>query len=241
MKLSSSAPLAPKTQRLRRWLFVLIVGVGGVSLLIGLGVWQTQRLVWKNGIIAEIDARLEAAPTYVAGDETFETHNYRRAIAEGQFADEPPVRFLTSLRPFGPGFRVIHAFELLRGDRILVDRGFVRDGETAPPPSTDLVALNGVLHWPDEKNAFTPDPNLQERLWFDRDVASLAEALGAQPVMLVLGQNESRSPISIPVSTVGIPNNHLGYAITWYSLAAVWFVMTVVVILRWRRPPSAPS
>lgn len=239
MKLRFSDLLGPKTLRLRRWLFVLIVGLGGISLLAALGVWQTQRLIWKNGIIAEIEARLAGAPTYLEGDETFETHNYRRAIAEGQFTDEPPARFLTSLKPFGPGFRIIHTFELLRGGRILIDRGFVRQGETPPPPSTDLVALTGVLHWPAEKNAFTPNPNLRERLWFDRDVASLAEALDAQPVMLVLGENESRSPISIPVSTAGIPNNHLAYAITWYSLAVVWFVMTVVTILRWRRSPGA--
>ena len=41
---------------------VLIATVLGAALLVGLGVWQLQRLSWKEALIAERDSRLAAAP-----------------------------------------------------------------------------------------------------------------------------------------------------------------------------------
>jgi surfeit locus 1 family protein len=35
--------------------------------------------------------------------------------------------------------------------------------------------------------------------------------------------------------TVNIPNNHLGYAITWFGLALVWSVMTGYLLWRIKR------
>ena len=224
--------------RARRILFVLIAGLGGVAMLTTLGLWQTQRLFWKQDIIATLEERMAAQSLFVSGDEKPERHNFRRGVADGEYvADEPPVLFLTSLRPFGPGHRVISVFELRRGGRILVDRGFVRDGVEPPAPPGGLVGLTGVLHWPNERGYFTPEPNKAERRWFAREVAEIAEALETEPVMLVLGESDVRTPLAIPVE-IDVPDNHLAYAFTWYSLAFVWLVMTIA-LLRRPSPPSA--
>jgi surfeit locus 1 family protein len=39
----------------------------------------------------------------------------------------------------------------------------------------------------------------------------------------------------LPVDTSGIPNDHLSYAITWLSLAAIWAAMTGFFIWRMRQ------
>ena len=216
----------------RRVVFLAVVGLGGVVALIALGTWQLQRLEWKTALLSELEANAGRDALFVEGDETAAAHNYRPAHADGSYVqNEPPLRFLTSMKPFGPGHRVIHAFDLRRGGRILVDRGYVRQGDLVPTPPSGLVGLKGTLHWPNEIGFFTPDPNRAERLWFARDVPSMAKELGAAPVMLVLDINEMRSPMAIPVE-MRVPNNHLVYAITWYSLALVWFIMTVVLALR---------
>lgn len=223
-----------------RWAFVVIVGLGGVAILLYLGVWQTQRLVWKQGVLAELTERLDAPPLFVTGLETPEAHNFRRAVADGEYVQGvEPVRFLTSLRPFGPGHRVIYPFELRRGGRILVDRGFVKQGAAPTPPPLAQVGAAGVLHWPRERGFFTPEANKAEQLWFARDVDEMAAHFGALPVLLVLNENPSRSPIAVPVS-VDVPNNHLGYAITWFSLAVVWVAMTVIFVRRGARV-AAPA
>ncbi|MEQ9054268.1 MAG: SURF1 family cytochrome oxidase biogenesis protein, partial [Roseovarius confluentis] len=38
----------------------------------------------------------------------------------------------------------------------------------------------------------------------------------------------------LPVDTAHIPNDHLQYAITWFSLAAIWLGMTAFYIFRGR-------
>ena len=69
------------------------------------------------------------------------------------------------------------------------------------------------------------------------DVPALAEALGTEPVMIVLrGARDTELPVNPwPVDTSGIPNDHLQYAITWFSLAAVWSAMTLYFVLRTHR------
>jgi surfeit locus 1 family protein len=41
-------------------------------------------------------------------------------------------------------------------------------------------------------------------------------------------------PRPIPPDLAAIPNNHLGYAFTWFGLAVVLAVMTVLLIRRGR-------
>ena len=43
---------------MKRLIAPLILGVGGIAILISLGTWQLRRLEWKEGILAEIEARI---------------------------------------------------------------------------------------------------------------------------------------------------------------------------------------
>ena len=45
---------------MRLW-FLLIVGLIGTGILVWLGVWQVQRLAWKQNLLA----RIEAQPKFV--------------------------------------------------------------------------------------------------------------------------------------------------------------------------------
>lgn len=223
----------------KRW-GVVVFGLLGVALLLGLGVWQTQRAEWKRGVIADLEARLAAPPRAVDGSETPGPDDYARAVAVGRYVSAgPQARYLTSLRPHGPGFRLIAAFELESGIRILVDRGFAPESAAAglAEPPLGRLRLSGVLRWPSETNAFTPEPNRERLMFFARDVPALAEALGAAPVMLVV---EAADPLEAAAPAaeqgrwpqpgrekVSVPNSHVGYAVTWFSLAAIWLALTI--------------
>ena len=104
--------------------------------------------------------------------------------------------------------------------------------ETAPPEAA--LAVTGNLHWPDEVDSFTPDPDFEAGLVFARDVPVLAEALGTEPILIVArdvsGTDLRATPM--PVTSAGIPNNHLGYAVQWFGLALVWAGMTAFLIWR---------
>ena len=52
----------------RRAIVAALFGIVGVAILLGLGVWQVQRLGEKRALIAEIETRLAAAPVAVPSE-----------------------------------------------------------------------------------------------------------------------------------------------------------------------------
>jgi surfeit locus 1 family protein len=217
-----------------RLLWPLIFGVLGTAVLVSLGVWQTQRLVWKEGILADIEARIQAEPVALPADPDPVSDRYLPVQADGLITDEE-IQVLVSVKLRGAGYRVISAFET-EGRRILVDRGFIglTDKDAARPAV--MTTVLGNLHWPDEVDSFTPEPDLEAGIWFARDVPALAKALNTEPVLLIVREtSDGDQPVSpLPVDTSGIPNDHLEYAGTWFLLALVWVAMTFFYIRRAR-------
>ena len=120
------------------------------------------------------------------------------------------------------------------GRTVLIDRGFTTTEFEDALRSTGSFEVTGNLHWPDEVDGFTPDPDEAAGLWFARDVPSIAAALGTEPVMIIAATPTDPTILPLPVDSSGIPNDHLQYAITWFLLAAVWVVMTYFFARRLR-------
>jgi surfeit locus 1 family protein len=222
---------------MRRIIFPLLLGIIGTAVLISLGVWQLQRLAWKEGILAEIDARMAAAPVVLPSDPEAGRDRYLPVTATGTITDEE-IDVLVSVKGTGAGYRIISAFETDDGRRILLDRGFVRDTDKdAPRPPVSGVTVTGNLHWPEEVDSFTPAADTARNIWFARDVPAMAAALGTEPVMIILRTTSEAAPVvaPLPLDSAGIPNDHLGYAIQWFGLAAVWAGMTGWLLWRIRR------
>jgi surfeit locus 1 family protein len=212
----------------------LVFGLVGAAILIGLGVWQLQRLAWKEAILAGIEARLGAPPAALPDRPDPLRDRYLPVAVTGRFTGED-IDVLASRKQVGAGFRVVAAFETAGGRRILVDRGFVTDDARDAPRAATDATVTGTLHWPDETDRFTPPPDPVARMWFARDVPAMADALGTEPVMVVARLPTGDGIAPMPVDTAGIPNDHLNYAITWFSLAAVWLGMTGLALWRIRR------
>ncbi len=208
----------------------LFFGLLGAVVLVWLGTWQLQRLDRKLAVLGEIEARILEAPVELPLDSSRVRDRYLPVTVAGTF-DGREVHVLASSKQFGAGYRVIAA--LVVGERrVLVDRGFIApDAKDASRPTKDVV-LTGNLQWPDEIDGYTPQPDLAANIWFARDVAALAQALDTEPVLIVARSDTGDDIRPFPVSTAAIPNDHLGYAITWFLLAVVWLGMTG--ILAWR-------
>jgi surfeit locus 1 family protein len=217
-----------------RLVFPILMGVVGCAVLIGLGVWQVQRLQWKQGVLTEITARIAVGPVALPVNVNPKADAYLPVTVSGALGGQE-LRVLTSEPDLGgPGFRVISV--LTAGDRrVMVDLGYVPADQADVSRMAPAVTITGNLHWPDELDGFTPDPD--GALWFARDTPAMAEALDAEPVLIVardIAPNDL-GVTPLPVGTTGIPNDHLNYAITWFSLAAVWAVMSLFLIRRTAR------
>jgi surfeit locus 1 family protein len=215
-----------------RFVLPLLFGLLGAAVLAALGVWQMQRLSWKEGVIAEIEARISAEPVPLPPAPDPATDRYMPVTVSGSI-DGVPLRVLGAWREGGSGYRVI--VPLATGDRrILVDLGILplSAGEILLPDHPTV--LSGNLDWPDDRTSATPPPDGDT--WFARDVEAMAEALGTEPTLVVAREvSPAAGPRPIPVGTAGIPNNHLGYAIQWFGLALVWLGMTAFLLWRMTR------
>jgi surfeit locus 1 family protein len=233
---------------LRRIIVPALIGVVGVAILLALGAWQVQRLAWKEGLIAEIEARLAAEPVSLPETPDPARDRLLRVEATGQIGTEE-IHVLSSLEPWGAGYRVVSPMEIADGRRILVDLGYVpqdmkepsvRPRPASPEPGRAPDQVTGLLLWPSEVDSFTPEPALDRNIWFARDVPAMAEALGTEPVLLVAETHPwTEWPRPTPPGT-NIPNRHLGYAVTWFGLAAVWVGMTVFWIRQQLRTGPRP-
>ena len=216
----------------RKWLFVVFVAVPGLLVLLSLGVWQTKRLAWKEGLLENISYNLSSQPSILPTELKKSEHNYKMVEVEGSF--EPRSIFiLTPVKGSGAGFRVISPLKLKNGSKILIDRGVIKEQDTDRLETLRQKNLViGYLFWPNETDYFTPDPNLERNIWFSRDLEKMASFLETQPILVVATENRLDPSLKMQDPTIDIPNNHLQYAITWFMMAILWFGMSAYFVYK---------
>jgi surfeit locus 1 family protein len=204
--------------------------VPALLILIGLGVWQIQRLHEKDALLASIAERMTAqeAPLDDVLRLPIAQTEWRHVRARGRFLHDKEA-YVHAIEPeFGLGVHVLTPLEMDEGGVVLVDRGFVP--LSSRPPDTRRAAqvegevgVSGIVRLAGERNVFTPGADERERTWYWRDPEGIAQALGvAIRAPLVIVADQPANPGGVPRFTgyrVDIPNNHLQYALTWFGLA----------------------
>jgi surfeit locus 1 family protein len=218
---------------MRRYLFPVLLGIVGVAILTSLGFWQLRRMEEKRLYLDEIEARINNPPIPLPALPEEGPHKFQAVVADGRFTGET-LAVLAGQRGASPGVLLIEAFALPDGRRILVQRGFITDDQRDAPRSVTEARVEGHLHWPQDTNAFTPPPDQKTGLWFARDVPAMAAALKTEPTLIVASQPTGDGIVPVPVDTSAIPNDHWGYAIQWFLLAATWAGMTGFLLWRIR-------
>jgi surfeit locus 1 family protein len=219
-------------------LFALFI-LAAVGMLVALGTWQLERLSWKQGLIAELDAKLAAKSTDLPARERWQrldpaSDEFRRVTFPAEFLPGEEALVYSSgssLRPdaAGPGYWVFAPARLTGGSIVVVNRGFVPEGKQNPDTRKDgrpsgTAEITGVMRWPEQRGQFTPADEPQKSLWFARDPAAMAKAKNWGTVAPFYIDQETPVPGGLPKAgplKASLPNNHLQYAVTWYGLAAV--------------------
>lgn len=218
---------------MRRYVFPVLLGIVGVAILTSLGFWQLGRMEEKRVYLDAIEARITNPPIPLPAQPDEARDKFQAVVAEGRFTGET-LSVLAGQKGASPGVLLVEAFALPDGRRILVQRGFLADDQRDTPRRVTEARVEGHLHWPQDTNAFTPAPDAKTGLWFARDVAAMAAALDTEPTFIVASQPTGDGIAPVPVDTSGIPNDHWGYAIQWFLLAATWAGMTGFLLWRIR-------
>lgn len=236
-----------QTRRLsaaKTWTFVVVM-LALAAVCFWLGTWQLQRLGEKEALIAAVDARLHNDPVPVPSadqwpDLDLEALAYQPVSLTGTFRYNQTVTVFTSLAnargpASGPGYWVVTPFALADGGTVFVNRGFVpQDFQEAAVTDAQgddgQMTIAGLLRPAEAAGMMTPGPNMSDRIEWVRDPQRLAAMV--DPAMAPFAPFY----IDMPAGPAGelpqggetiieFPNNHLGYAYTWFGFAIVAVVM----------------
>jgi cytochrome oxidase assembly protein ShyY1 len=184
-----------------------------VPILIGFGVWQLQRAEWKEALLAKLARNADLPPVTLGNGFDVESMLFRRARAELQ-CDSPATPRAGRNMQGEPGYSFLFPCRAA-GQLLAVNAGW------APRPDSP----QGLL------------PPAGQHL------GVVAPADPSKPARMVFYLVAPQPPLvaSAPPSLDTIPNNHLSYAIQWFSFAAILAVIYGLWLRRWlatSRPPA---
>lgn len=226
-----------------------------LAILISLGTWQVERLYWKEGLLADIAARRNAAPVQLADIEQMLASGtdieYRPVTVTGRYVNNKERHFLATWRGEA-GFYVYTPLELADGRYLFVNRGFVpyenkepemrMQGQLTGQQSVTGLARNRL---PGKPSWVVPDNDIAKNIFYWKDIDAMASSDGfdaSKVVPFFIDADSTPNPKGFPiggVTEIDLPNNHLEYAFTWYGLAAVLVGIVGVSWFRGRR--GAPA
>ena len=207
------------------------------ALLIGLGVWQLQRRVWKLGLLAQIDHAEQSPAIELPADPP----QFAKVRIEGRLRPDLQAFYGAFVKdtPRGPvmGAQLIEPLERPGQDPVMVELGWVPTGVAVAPGGT---AVEGYVRRPDHPGLFSPADDLVQRRFYTLDPAPIGAALGLAHVapftLVVMG---AATPGEIPQTATSLPrppNDHLNYALTWFGLALSLVVVFAAYVRKVTRP-----
>lgn len=240
----ASSPLLP--------FWATICTVVGIAVLVALGMWQLQRLEWKNNLIARITAQQEAAPVdggalIAAAMAPGADYTYAPARVYGLY--DNGKAFLVGPRTHDgeAGYHLISALQILEDNQpaytLLVNRGWVAERPASMPAG--FTTVSGLLRPVEAPNRFVPPNNPARDEWYSVDIPQLIAAKDMQNVLPYVLYAEGEEPADPAMQVAGayhtpggpqLANNHRQYAYFWFAMAAV---MAAVYALRFLRPAKA--
>lgn len=234
----------------RSLIWLTLATACGLAMLISLGMWQLQRLAWKEDLISRIEARAHAAPVTLnealRGQKEKRDIEFLRVNLAGEFFHGGESHIFTVEKGV-VGWRIITPLRSQGGRLVLIDRGFVLDRLKDPASRQEglvqgKIEITGLVRGPGVQSPFTPDNEPARNIWYWRDFDAMAKA--AFSAIKHEGQVEN-IPFFVEIEKSAVPggwprggatrltfsNRHFEYALTWFGLAVA--LLGVYISFAW--------
>ena len=190
-----------------------------IILFCSLGTWQVYRLQWKLGLINEINNGLNSEPVFFSNTNLI---NYQKVKFNGTFDFEKQI-YLYSLNSKGtPGYDIVTPIKTNSNEILLVNRGWINK-DTRDNKNINRInskSFEGILKKITKPNLFKPENDIENNIWYSLKLEDLESFTGYKlnNVVIYLESNQNNL-VKNKIISPNLPNNHLKYAITWYSVA----------------------
>jgi len=216
----------------------LIFSLLALTVLISLGTWQLERLRWKTEIISSMNEKimLPLIEINTSVINNIKNYNYRSIKLNGYFLYDNQITIYSKILNGKVGRHLIIPFKTKFGN-ILINRGFVPEDyilDKDTEKEFKNVLITGRVKFQQKINYFTPKNNLLGNEWYyiNLDEISTYFNISLNDFYLIEENNlNDKYPLGSQF-IINIPNDHLQYAITWFSLA---IVLSIFIHLLWRK------
>ena len=221
--------------------WLTIFALPSFLILIILGSWQVQRLSWKSDLISNYNNNFQQAPITVKELLKDRKNNkYRRTVIYGEYDHANEIQIIGKTYEGNAGFHIITPFILENNEIIYINRGWVpkkyADKKTRKfSLLEDKVRVVGLVRLPQKKGYFVPENEPENGFWFTiipEELNRHLNIIGEKEFYIDELNIDEKLKLPMPANgKVQVPNNHLQYAITWYSLA----LGLLIVYFAWHR------
>lgn len=226
----------------RRWIFTTLLVFAGTAVLVRLGIWQLQRLEQRKAFNARVLAQTSQPALALEGSalaEDLSNMEYRQASAVGRYDFEHQIALRGQYYENQWGVHLVTPLILDGGQAILVDRGWIpatdfESGDWSKYDEPGSVTVQGVLRQSRSRADFgsrsdpTPLPGgAPLKAWNFVNIPAIQIQTPYRLLPAYLQQapdpHWSGPPYRSQPELELSEGPHMGYALQWFTFAAILF------------------
>lgn len=221
------------------WLFCLVF----LPITLSLGAWQLDRADEKANLLNLIETRealpvSDWQPTADVLEHTFQPYQIIGRFMESTFLLD------NRIRDRQVGYEVLSIFELLSGEKVLVNRGWVKGDkyrQSLPVIETpvDTIVLEGYFYLPEGEVPILKETpmekgwpkRIQKVQWNLIENSANAKLVTQSEFRLAHDKQAGSFQTGWPRTSI-LPEKHLGYAYQWFALSFALSLLTLLATIK---------
>lgn len=227
----------------RGWILATVLAIAGAAVCVRLGIWQLDRLEQRRAFNDQVTSMRALSPLDLNTDDSsnLNTMEYRGVTAQGEFDFANQIVIRNQYYDGRYGYHLLTPLLLPDGRAVLIDRGWIpSEGNDSPAGWTRYATaspaeVRGVMRLGQSKPDLggIPDPTLapgQSRLdiWnfvnIQRIQSQLSYALLPVYIQLDVDASDTEPPIPQQPIIELTEGPHFGYALQWFTFAAILLI-----------------
>lgn len=242
----------------KRWFLTTLLALAAVAVMVRLGIWQLDRLEQRRTFNARVQEQIDQPMLKLSGpalSEDLYNMEYRQVTVTGEYDFTQQVALRNQVWGNEWGVHLLTPLHIDGSDEtVFIDRGWIpgsefetdlTNGRWSQYDEPGIVTVKGVIRRPQSKPDFgrisDPTPMAGQRLtaWNLANIELMAQQLPYNVLPVYIQQAPSAEWTALPYRSQPeielSEGSHLGYAMQWFTFAAILLLGYPFFVLREER------